>query len=55
MVDRELDLSFAELVKRPIVEHDITLTCVSNEVGGKLLGTAGGSGSSWLRCWPRPE
>jgi DMSO/TMAO reductase YedYZ molybdopterin-dependent catalytic subunit len=40
MVDRELDLSFADLLKRPIVEHDITLTCVSNEVGGKLLGTA---------------
>jgi DMSO/TMAO reductase YedYZ molybdopterin-dependent catalytic subunit len=40
MVERELDLSFADLLSRPIVEHDITLTCVSNEVGGKLLGTA---------------
>jgi DMSO/TMAO reductase YedYZ molybdopterin-dependent catalytic subunit len=40
LVDKELDLSFADLLKRPIVEHDITLTCVSNEVGGKLLGTA---------------
>jgi|tagenome__1003787_1003787.scaffolds.fasta_scaffold20937627_1 DMSO/TMAO reductase YedYZ molybdopterin-dependent catalytic subunit len=40
MVERELDLSFAELLKRPIVAHDITLTCVSNEVGGRLLGTA---------------
>jgi DMSO/TMAO reductase YedYZ molybdopterin-dependent catalytic subunit len=40
MVDHDLDLSFADLLKRPIVEHDITLTCVSNEVGGKLLGTA---------------
>ncbi len=40
MVERELDLSFSDLLKRPIVEHDITLTCVSNEVGGKLLGTA---------------
>jgi DMSO/TMAO reductase YedYZ molybdopterin-dependent catalytic subunit len=40
MVDKELDLSFSDLLARPIVEHDITLTCVSNEVGGKLLGTA---------------
>jgi DMSO/TMAO reductase YedYZ molybdopterin-dependent catalytic subunit len=40
MVRQELDLSFSDLLKRPIVEHDITLTCVSNEVGGKLLGTA---------------
>jgi DMSO/TMAO reductase YedYZ molybdopterin-dependent catalytic subunit len=40
MVGRELDLSFDDLLRRPIVEHDITLTCVSNEVGGTLLGTA---------------
>ncbi|MFI7587543.1 molybdopterin-dependent oxidoreductase [Spongisporangium articulatum] len=39
-VDRELTLSYDELLKRPVVERDITLTCVSNEVGGKLLGTA---------------
>jgi DMSO/TMAO reductase YedYZ molybdopterin-dependent catalytic subunit len=40
MVDRELDLSFDDLLARPVVERDITLTCVSNEVGGNLLGTA---------------
>jgi DMSO/TMAO reductase YedYZ molybdopterin-dependent catalytic subunit len=40
MVDRQVELSFSDLLKRPIVEHDITLTCVSNEVGGQLLGTA---------------
>jgi DMSO/TMAO reductase YedYZ molybdopterin-dependent catalytic subunit len=40
LVNKELDLSFSDLLRRPIVEHDITLTCVSNEVGGKLLGTA---------------
>jgi DMSO/TMAO reductase YedYZ molybdopterin-dependent catalytic subunit len=40
MVDRPLVVSYAELLDREIVEEDITLTCVSNEVGGSLLGTA---------------
>jgi DMSO/TMAO reductase YedYZ molybdopterin-dependent catalytic subunit len=40
MVDRPLTLSFADLLARPLVERDITLTCVSNEVGGPYVGTA---------------
>jgi DMSO/TMAO reductase YedYZ molybdopterin-dependent catalytic subunit len=40
LVDREIELDFAELQSRPVVERDITLTCVSNEVGGRLAGTA---------------
>jgi DMSO/TMAO reductase YedYZ molybdopterin-dependent catalytic subunit len=40
MVDRELSFTFDELAGRDLVESDITLTCVSNEVGGRLLGTA---------------
>ena len=36
MVDRELEFTFDDLLKRNVVERDITLTCVSNEVGGKL-------------------
>lgn len=40
MVEKEVTLSFDDLLARPIVEHDITLTCVSNEVGGPLMGTA---------------
>lgn len=40
LVDRELELSYPELISRPIIESDITLTCVSNEVGGQLMGTA---------------
>ncbi len=40
LVDNELSLSYDDLLNRDIVEHDITLTCVSNEVGGSLMGTA---------------
>jgi DMSO/TMAO reductase YedYZ molybdopterin-dependent catalytic subunit len=40
MVDRELSLSFDELLRRDVVEHDITLTCVSNTIGGELIGNA---------------
>ena len=40
MVDHPLELTFDELVGRDLVEADITLTCVSNEVGGRLMGTA---------------
>jgi DMSO/TMAO reductase YedYZ molybdopterin-dependent catalytic subunit len=40
MVDSPLEVSFNDLLERELVEADITLTCVSNEVGGKLMGTA---------------
>ncbi|WP_328333567.1 molybdopterin-dependent oxidoreductase [Kribbella sp. NBC_00382] len=40
MVDRELRLSFADLLDRRLIERDITLTCVSNEVGGPYVGNA---------------
>jgi DMSO/TMAO reductase YedYZ molybdopterin-dependent catalytic subunit len=40
MVERELELSFRELLAMPLVERTITLTCVSNEVGGTLAGNA---------------
>ncbi len=40
MVARPLELTFDQLIRRELVEADITLTCVSNEVGGKLMGTA---------------
>ena len=39
-VDRELALSYEQLLAMPQVEADITITCVSNEVGGDLVGTA---------------
>ncbi|MFD3404716.1 molybdopterin-dependent oxidoreductase [Kribbella sp. NPDC058693] len=44
MVDRELTLGFDDLMKRPVVHKWVTLTCVSNEVGGDLIGNALWSG-----------
>jgi DMSO/TMAO reductase YedYZ molybdopterin-dependent catalytic subunit len=44
MVERELELTFDDLLKRDIVHKWVTLTCVSNEVGGDLIGNALWSG-----------
>jgi DMSO/TMAO reductase YedYZ molybdopterin-dependent catalytic subunit len=40
MVDRPLTLTYEQLLERPLMERDITLTCVSNEVGGRYVGNA---------------
>lgn len=40
MVDREMTLNYRQLLARPLVERDITLACVSNEVGGGYIGNA---------------
>ena len=40
MVDRPYSLSYADLLAMPLVERDLTLTCVSNEVGGQYAGNA---------------
>ncbi|MGI5491960.1 molybdopterin-dependent oxidoreductase [Microtetraspora malaysiensis] len=40
MVDRPVELTFADLLRRPLVEADVTLTCVSNDVGGPYAGNA---------------
>lgn len=39
-VDRPLRLTYAELLARPQVERVVTIACVSNEVGGDLIGNA---------------
>lgn len=39
-VDHPFTLTFAELTALELVERDITLTCVSNEVGGQYVGAA---------------
>lgn len=38
-----LTITYDELVGRPMIERAVTLACVSNEVGGNLVGTA-----TWL-------
>lgn len=40
MVDRPYELSFDHLMEMDMVERFVTLTCVSNEVGGGLIGNA---------------
>ena len=40
MVDRPYALTYDELLARPLTEADITLVCVSNQVGGGLAGNA---------------
>ncbi len=40
MVDREISLSYGDLAELPLFEQYVTIACVSNEVGGKLVGNA---------------
>jgi DMSO/TMAO reductase YedYZ molybdopterin-dependent catalytic subunit len=40
MVDREISLTYEQLTALPIFEQYVTLACVSNEVGGDLVGNA---------------
>jgi len=49
MVDRELTISFHELLKMPLIEDYLTLTCVSNPVGGPYVGNARWLGASLAR------
>ena len=45
LVDNELTLTYDDLLARELVERDITISCVSNEVGGDLVGNA-----RWVGC-----
>ncbi|MET0143175.1 MAG: molybdopterin-dependent oxidoreductase [Ilumatobacteraceae bacterium] len=40
MVDKQIELSYEDLLDREMIERDITLTCVSNTVGGSYVGNA---------------
>ena len=40
MVDNPMTITFDELMKQPMIEHDVTLTCVSEGVGGGYIGNA---------------
>lgn len=49
MVEREVEMDFATLLAKPMTERHITIACVSNNVGGDLIGNA-----LWLG-WPVRE
>ncbi|WP_456507092.1 molybdopterin-dependent oxidoreductase [Arthrobacter sp. TE12232] len=49
LVEREIELDFATLLAKPLTERHVTIACVSNEVGGDLIGNA-----KWLG-WPVRE
>ncbi|WP_306926757.1 molybdopterin-dependent oxidoreductase [Arthrobacter globiformis] len=49
LVEREVEVSFADLLAKPLLERHVTIACVSNEVGGDLIGNA-----RWLG-WPVRE
>ncbi|MFD4236666.1 molybdopterin-dependent oxidoreductase [Streptomyces sp. NPDC058542] len=39
-VRRDLEFTYQDLLERPLIEREITLCCVSNEVGGPYIGHA---------------
>lgn len=59
LVEREVELGLDDLLAQPLVERWITLTCVSNEVGGTLAGNVRWLGVPLQRLLeqarPRPE
>ena len=40
LVDRPLEMTYDELLAMPLFEQYVTIACVSNEVGGSLVGNA---------------
>ena len=40
MVRNPITITWAQLLQRPMIERYVTLACVSNEVGGDLIGNA---------------
>ncbi len=40
LVVHEVSLSYADLAELPLIEQYVTISCVSNEVGGRLVGNA---------------
>jgi DMSO/TMAO reductase YedYZ molybdopterin-dependent catalytic subunit len=46
MVDHPVELTFDDLLRLPLIEHDMTLVCVSDAVGGPYAGNARWLGAS---------
>lgn len=40
LVDHPVEFSFDDLLKQPLYEHDLTVSCVSDPVGGPYVGNA---------------
>jgi DMSO/TMAO reductase YedYZ molybdopterin-dependent catalytic subunit len=40
MVDNPMTITYDQLAQMPMIEHDVTLTCVSESVGGGYIGNA---------------
>jgi DMSO/TMAO reductase YedYZ molybdopterin-dependent catalytic subunit len=40
MVNNPMTITFDQLMQQPMIEHDVTLTCVSESVGGGYIGNA---------------
>lgn len=40
LVDKPVEMSFADLLRTPLHEHDLTVSCVSDPVGGPYVGNA---------------
>jgi len=53
MVAREVTLTYAELLAMPLYERFVTIACVSNEVGGYLVGNAKWTGVSLVSVLDR--
>lgn len=49
MVEQEIEINLVDLLAKPLIERHVTIACVSNEVGGGLIGNA-----RWLG-WPVRE
>jgi DMSO/TMAO reductase YedYZ molybdopterin-dependent catalytic subunit len=59
LVDRPYEIGLDDLLAMDLVEAPVTIACVSNEVGGRLVGTARWLGVPLVRllerAGPRPE
>jgi DMSO/TMAO reductase YedYZ molybdopterin-dependent catalytic subunit len=59
LVDRPYEIDLDDLLAMDLVEAPVTIACVSNEVGGRLVGTARWLGVPLVnlleRAGPRPE
>jgi hypothetical protein len=54
MVDKRVELGFDDLLAMGLDEYAVTMTCVSNEVGGTFSETRSGSACRCATCSRSP-